>query len=617
MDDKAGNNRKNTMVDNRDENEIRHDDERSRTFENSFNTSTMTEYRVDTQEEENIDPLTPGAFYVISQAEGERPAWIQEQMLQDNESDDSSSHKTDESPGNISHSEQQSVLSPYLPSPFHGQNNAVVVEVDRTHSKKAINKKKWMINILLLLGVAAIAIGLGVGLRDSKTEHGGKDSTDIFAHGECEFADPQDISNALSGCICEQKSTDLTKVYKNQYELLKTTIINQTGLGLTSTSLCEPTNIALFWLTIDTVKNSLIVDEGSLVRRFVLALCFQSWHYFQKSWIREDGWMTSDNECVWFGIICDENDEILSISLPKNRLSGSIPTEIALFGKLSTLNLNTNSIVGSIPTELGRLDSLMEFDVGMNQIDAHIPTELGKLTLLENLSLASNRFDGSLPVEIGNLTSARYINVASNQLSGNIPTSIAYCSELRLLSFSSNRFTGTIPNEIFVLSEMESLSFKANNFGGSIPFFIENLKNLTFVTFEDNVMNGTIPTTIGLCTSLQDLRLGVNRFTGEIPTEIGSLQELQSLLLGYNRFTGSVPSQLGKCQNLTHLDVSENVRMEGAMPSELSHLSNLQYFNFESIGLIGTIPDEICFMLDVGLTKLRGNCVKCDCCTNC
>ena len=57
-------------------------------------------------------------------------------------------------------------------------------------------------------------------------------------------------------------------------------------------------------------------------------------------WIQSDGWLTNDGGtsgagsnvtgCSWFGVMCNENDEVEGMILAYNGLTGSIPPEIAL-----------------------------------------------------------------------------------------------------------------------------------------------------------------------------------------------------------------------------------------------------------------------------------------------
>lgn len=78
-------------------------------------------------------------------------------------------------------------------------------------------------------------------------------------------------------------------------------------------------------------------------------------------WKVNYSWKSSQHECTWFGISCAVNDTVTEISLPSNRLAGTIPPEIALAGvggRLGKLNLSGNNIGGELPVQIGTLTHL-------------------------------------------------------------------------------------------------------------------------------------------------------------------------------------------------------------------------------------------------------------------
>ena len=83
---------------------------------------------------------------------------------------------------------------------------------------------------------------------------------------------------------------------------------------------------------------------------------------------------------------------------------------------------------------------------------------------------------------------------------------------------------------------------------------------------------------------------------GPIPTELGRLTQLsgQGLFLDVNQLTGTVPSELGQLSQLTHCDLYGN-------------------------NLTGTLPPEVCLLVDQGLLVLGLDCglVACHCNRSC
>ena len=120
---------------------------------------------------------------------------------------------------------------------------------------------------------------------------------------------------------------------------------------------------AYMWLAntdtaLDTLKGS--EKEMRLLQRFGLVTFYLSTSP-ELDWKVSNGWKTSRHECEWYGISCAVSDTVTEISLPRNRLSGTIPPEIGLAGlggKVSKLNLFGNNIGGNLPEQLGTFTHL-------------------------------------------------------------------------------------------------------------------------------------------------------------------------------------------------------------------------------------------------------------------
>ncbi|GJS58689.1 leucine-rich repeat protein [Tanacetum coccineum] len=162
------------------------------------------------------------------------------------------------------------------------------------------------------------------------------------------------------------------------------------------------------------------------------------------------------------------------------KLGGSIPKEMSLFSKLTSLEISKNKLTGGIPSFLGNITSMEVFSCVENPLGGSIPDTLGlwkslttfysggcnlygsiprsifNLSLLINLSLAENHLAGSLPSEIGNqLPNLEYLQLRDNELTGVLPPSISNCSNLGYLEMANNKFSAAIVDTIVFLCRMK------------------------------------------------------------------------------------------------------------------------------------------------------------------
>ncbi|KAK4484203.1 hypothetical protein RD792_011425 [Penstemon davidsonii] len=220
-----------------------------------------------------------------------------------------------------------------------------------------------------------------------------------------------------------------------------------------------------------------------------------------KQSIKEDpegslnNWNFSDETpCSWNGITC-KVQKVVSISIPKKKLSGFLSSSIGNLSELRHVNLRNNKFSGGLPFELFKVQGL------------------------QSLVLYGNLFYGFLPFEVGNLQYLQALDLSHNLFNGSLPKSLVQCKRLRNLDLSHNNFTGSLPNDFgksLVLLEKLDLSY--NGFGGSIPNDLGYLSNL----------QGTVD-------------LSHNMFSGSIPASLGNLPEKVYIDLTYNELTGPIP----------------------------------------------------------------------------
>ena len=132
------------------------------------------------------------------------------------------------------------------------------------------------------------------------------------------------------------------------------------------------------------------------------------------NWTNNEGWNGEvGTECSWFGITCDDEENIKWIELEENNLSGEIPSSIKNFPGLMTLKLQENNLT-SIPHEIGELGKITFLALSNNQFD-NVPNSIGNLNKLDYLYLSYNQLT-SIPSEVGNLLELKRFFLNNNQL---------------------------------------------------------------------------------------------------------------------------------------------------------------------------------------------------------
>ena len=101
---------------------------------------------------------------------------------------------------------------------------------------------------------------------------------------------------------------------------------------------------------------------------------------------------------------------------------------------------------------------MISLDLPYNQLTGSLPSELGNLSDLKVLLLGRNEFTGSLPRELGNLLNLTGLILSGNRLTGSIPRSFLQLQVLRHFSFRHNWGLCAPPDDEFQtwLSNLQS-----------------------------------------------------------------------------------------------------------------------------------------------------------------
>ena len=346
-------------------------------------------------------------------------------------------------------------------------------------------------------------------------------------------------------------------------------------------------------------------DRARLQQRYAL-LTFWFSDELDSSWWFDEGWLTANHECDWYGVGCNERIVVAfdmgvydfeGSSYHGNALGGSIPNDIALLTALEHLDLQANHyMTGTIPTTLGDLKELRYvnfWNIGFSPCP--LPP-LGKLTNLEHLDLgATYSLTGGIPENINSLTKLTYLDLQNAKLSGTIPSTIGDLTLLEYLNIEDNpKIIGTIPETLYGLLQLKELKL------GSTGLW------------------GTISDSLGKLSSLERFWIGSNSLTGSLPPAIGSLTNVKNFYVHNNNLIGTLPNTIGQWTAVTHVLFNSN-SFRGTIPASIGNWVDIERAAFHDNGLTGTVPDSICSHI-TGDDDLYADCksdVVCSCCTKC
>jgi hypothetical protein len=174
-------------------------------------------------------------------------------------------------------------------------------------------------------------------------------------------------------------------------------------------------------------------SSSPLTAADVLALSSSSSTLISKmNWLSQDhvcDWQTetrsreSDNVQIYFGVACNEDENIIGLFFDDANLTGTLPTELGKLLSLKSLDASGNRIQGSIPTEYCLMHPLRRLSLGENQLNGTIPECFGDLSNLETIFLSSNELNGTIPPALSLLTSLKHLSLDNNQFVGD-PASV-------------------------------------------------------------------------------------------------------------------------------------------------------------------------------------------------
>ena len=237
--------------------------------------------------------------------------------------------------------------------------------------------------------------------------------------------------------------------------------------------------------------------------------------------------------------------QLRKLDLDSNMLTGPIPTEIgqlqtprsepdlddavivlparaiellnyhndveAADGPKLELRLSRNRLTGTIPTQLGEVRRLVSVDLSYNLLTGHCPRHLGLARQLRQCKLHNNKLSGVFPSELCYLLHIQFVDFSNNRLTGRLPHEMEKMQRVWNVRLSENRLTGPIPTEIGAMTQLSELDLAHNGLTSTVPTEITQLQQLRYLRLNGNKLEGALPTTTLLAevlpTTLVELRL--------------------------------------------------------------------------------------------------------------
>jgi Leucine-rich repeat (LRR) protein len=379
-------------------------------------------------------------------------------------------------------------------------------------------------------------------------------------------------------------------------------------------------------------------------------------------------WNTALNnlhETSWYGVGIKDG-HVISIALPGNNLTGSLPTELGNLSRLETLNLQFNAITGSIPANINNLRNLKALNLQGNQLSGTIPS-LSVITSLRKLYLSDNLFAGTIPSQFNQLANIEILDLSGNRFDA-IATPFTYdlnrvYLNLRgqtiqineYLDYSANSITLVLPfinayndaardyngQHLFALqangltvteatSDGKTLVFPDVNItlipeGAQISLWqrtgaardaiiryngIKNNSLVPVVEYEYNVLVKLFQQTNGSQWNepwnVSSNNIHQTKWKGIVSNE----GHIISIDLSANNLQGSIPPELGQLTELRSLILRQN-KLSGTIPAELTalpKLTNIDLSENELTGLNAAFPAGINLKIDrqsIGMNTLE------------
>ena len=280
-----------------------------------------------------------------------------------------------------------------------------------------------------------------------------------------------------------------------------------------------------------------------------------------EAWADSEGWLHGAALAGWHGVETDSLGRVATLDLAGNGLAGRLPAGLGDLAALTALRVGDNALSGRLPRTLLDLP-LGELDYAGTELCA--PADEAFRVWLDAIAVV--RRTGA---ECAPATDREILEMLHDATGG------------RDWIDSRNWLTETPLGEwrgveVDDQGRVVELRLWDNGLAGRLPPELGDLTHLEYLQFSDNGLTGAIPPEFAGLSGLTHLALDGNALSGPIPPELGDLPALEELRVENNDLSGLLPSELGGLASLRGLGLTDNPRLAGPLPTELTSLGRLE-----------------------------------------
>ncbi|CAI9095374.1 OLC1v1031313C1 [Oldenlandia corymbosa var. corymbosa] len=307
-----------------------------------------------------------------------------------------------------------------------------------------------------------------------------------------------------------------------------------------------------------------------------------------------------------------------------------------------------NSISGPLPEDVYKLLKLQELSVPRNRLNGSLSYKIPSLSNLRILSLYVNEIDWRNPsrnrktLPPGTPAPSFSNNSLTNVVAAlrSLPHCRAIRTEILAKSFNNEQLPGD-ENDNWLDSQgfqnLQVLGLGGCQFGGGIPHWLAKLSTLKPAAMVSSTHPSSHPSShpsllcrtkiaaeafhrllyliaapgkaslvISVLGDLKALRAGFNSLSGPLPQDIYKLSALQELSIPGNKLNGSLSNEIVNLKNLTIFAPYGN-ELAGIIPPDIRQLSNLKILQLHVNKFRGGLPPSLANCTKLTVMTLREN----------